>query len=114
MAQQYPRSSVLPDDQVLFAQVNATVDGDNTLVAAVAGKRIRVLSYMITVTAAASGHIIKSSGGTVLARAALAANGGISHAAANGCFETAAGEGLVVTNQTGVDSLGHLSYVLLS
>lgn len=95
-----------------FARVNATSDGDNTVVPAVAGRKIRVLGFAVTVTAAGT-MAVKSDAATTLASYALAANGGVSYAggAPAPAFETAEGQALVVNCATGQDALGHIVYV---
>lgn len=99
---------------VKFARINATADGDNTVVAAVASKKIRVCGYALSVTAA--GTISLQDTATtpaVHAQFSLAANGVVSYAGDCNApaIETAAGEGVEVNNPTGVDTLGHLTYV---
>jgi hypothetical protein len=98
-----------------FAKIDAASAGDNTLVAAVTGKKIRVLSYVLV-----NGHtdtqtvrFESGAGGTALTgQMIFAANGGVSsgHNPA-GHFETAAGAllNLELSGATTVD--GHLTYV---
>jgi hypothetical protein len=103
---------------VLSAVISATSDGANTVVAAVTGKKIRVLGYVLNVNAA----------GTVQWKTAASANlsgamefpdGGGATAplcdAAAGVFwfETVAGEALTITCAAGVDALGHVVYQLI-
>lgn len=95
----------------LFARINADADGDNTVVAAVTGKRIRVLGYAFLVSAA--GMItFKSGAATALAEFTAAANGGASYGGGGDApaFQTAVGEALVVNNPAAVDTNGHLVY----
>lgn len=97
-----------------FASVNATADGDNTLVAAIVGRKIRVINYVLYASATGAANFTSGAGGTVLARCLPAVNGGASFAGDENspAFETAAGAALVLNNGAGVDILGHLTYVL--
>lgn len=94
-----------------FANVAA---GTTELVAAVAAKKIRVLSYSLSgVTAGVSTSIFKSATNAISHTISLAANGNSSEADNNGLFETAAGEALnltVATNTVGV----RLTYILVN
>lgn len=97
-----------------FVRVAATADGDNEIVAAVAGKKIRVLAYSLGVTAAGTMKLQDTAGSpAVHAEFPLAANGRAEYAGGTRApaFETAAGVGLEVSNPTGVDTLGHLTYI---
>lgn len=104
-----------PDNPyVQFARIDATADGDNTVVAAVAGQRIRVVGFAFT--ASAAGVIgFKSGAATTLATFDLAAKGGVSYAGGPGApaFQTAAGQALVVNNPAAVDSVGFVAYVTI-
>lgn len=97
---------------IKFVRVNATADGDNTVVAGVASKKLRVLGYVLTVTAAGL-VAVKSSTTTILAELSCDANGGASYAGGlyAPAFETAAGEALVVNTPVGVDAKGHVTYI---
>ena len=99
---------------IKFARVNATADGDNTIITGVGGKKLRVLGYALV--ASAAGIItIQDSAGTpaILAQFPLAANGGVSYAGGLECpaFETPTGNGLEISNPSGVDTLGHITYI---
>lgn len=116
--------SVLPDPIVTsggsavpikFASVNATADGDNTVVAAVASKKLRVLGERLTSTGAGTIQW-KSGGGTVLDRFISTGNGsgwsypgGVDAPA----VETVSGEALLLNNPAGVDTVGRISYIEL-
>ena len=102
-----------------FAAISASSSGDNTVVAAVTGKKIRVLNY----TAIAAGSVSitwKSGASTSLSGAMpLAANGGAAPSAGAQTpigqiplFETAQGEALVLGLSGAVLVAGHLTYVL--
>lgn len=99
---------------VKYAVVNAAADGDNTVIAAVASKKIRVLGYHLSVTAAGL-IVLQDTAGTpvVHARHSLAANGTASYAGGHDApaFETAAGEGVEISNPASVDTHGHITYI---
>lgn len=94
-----------------FARINADADGDNTIIPAQgAGNKIRVLSYALTVSAA--GTVTIRSGATVLSEFTLPANGGVSYDGPSPAFETAANQALIINNTAGMDTNGHLAYVV--
>jgi hypothetical protein len=117
-----PGGSVLPDPivnssavavPIKFASVNATADGDNSVIAAVGGKKLRVLGGRITCTGAGT-ISFKTGGGGVIDRFISSANG--SGFADNGgvdspLFETVSGEALLLNNPAGIDSVGRLTYI---
>lgn len=95
-----------------FASISAATSGDNTVVAAVTGSRIKVVSYVLV----AAGLVTvkwKSGAATDLSGAmSLAANGGVaipgqpsSHIA-----QTAAGQALVLNLSAAVQVSGHVAY----
>ena len=99
---------------VKHARINATADGNNTVIAAVAAHKLLVLGFAFTVTAA--GTVTFQDGvPTVYASFPLAANGGISYAGSleAPAFEVATGQPLVVNNPATVDTLGFVTYVEL-
>lgn len=117
-----PGGSVLPDPVVnssavavpiKFASVNATTDGDNTVIAAVPTKKLRILGYVLTATGAGT-ITLKSATAGAIGRIICSANGaGASYPGgvdAPAC-ETVAGEAFVINNPVGVDTMGHLSYI---
>jgi hypothetical protein len=97
-----------------YTQINATADGDNTVIAAQAGKVIRVISYVLTSTATGA-VLVKDGAGTVLARFNPAVNGGAAFAGGVDApaFETASGQSLVINNAAGIDTIGHIGYVVI-
>lgn len=108
---------ILAPDRILtiqFAAVAATVDGLNTVIAGVAGQRIRVLGYVLVIDVAGT-IAVEDTGGPVLAQFPLAANGGASYAGGveAPAFQTAVGQGLAIRNPAGVDTLGHITYVVV-
>lgn len=101
-----------------YAVINASSSGSNTVIAAVTGKRIRVLSYVIVaagdVTATWQSASTAISGGM-----ALAANGGAAPSAGQatpggliGQFETNQGEALNLNLSAAVSVAGHLTYIV--
>ena len=100
-----------------FAKIDASASGNNEIVAAVTGKRIRVVGYTIiatgTVTVKWRSASTDLSGGM-----ALAANGGttpsvsvLSPAGMFGVFQTEPGEALNLNLSGAVAVGGHLVYV---
>jgi len=96
-----------------FAIINAAGSGDNTLIAAVADKKIRVLQYALVTSAAITVRFESGAGGSALSgQMQFAANGGISVPFNPlGHFETAANT-LLNLELSSADSVGgHLTYV---
>lgn len=102
----------LSSSEFKTASVEATADGENTVIAAPgAGKRIIVLGYAFTATA--EGTItIKTSSGTK-AKFNVAKQGGVAYAGNLECpaFVLSENKALVVENPAGVDTIGHITYV---
>ena len=96
-----------------FAAINATTNGDNTVVSAVAGKKIRVLSYSLVADAAVGVAFEDGAGGSELSgQMAFAANGGISVPFSPvGHFETTANTLLNIETDAAANVRGHLCYV---
>jgi hypothetical protein len=104
-------------EPVTTVVLSATSDGDNTVVAAQgAGKKIRVLGYVLNVNAA--GTVTWKSASTAKSGAMEFVDGG--GMVAPVCdpttgafwFETAANEALIITTAVGVDALGHVTYLV--
>jgi len=96
-----------------FAVISASSSGDNTIVAAVTSKKIRVLGYVI-VAAGTVGVTWKSgTGGTALSGLmSLTANTGIAAAYCPvGLLETGSGVLLNLTLDAAVAVTGHLVYI---
>ena len=108
MADNYGRG-----ESIQFAAINVAADGE--LVAAVSGKKIRVISYLI-VAAAAETVTFESDGTPISGVIPLSANGGVSYAGGleAPAFETAAGESLDIDLGATESVDGHLAYVLVS
>ena len=100
---------------IKYAIIDAAGAGDNTLIAAVSGKKIRVLSYVLVNghTAAQTIRFESGASGTALSGQMILAANGVIEAGFNegGWFETAAGAllNLELAGATTVD--GHISYI---
>lgn len=99
--------------QVKYAKIDAASNGDNTLVAAVAGKRIRVLSLFYLASGGVNVRFESGAGGTAL-------TGQMEHSGQTGVvlphnedgwFETEEGDLLNVELSTGVSIDGAMSYI---
>ena len=99
--------------QVKYALGNDADDGDytTTLVAAVAGRKIRVLSLGVTVLTTAGVFSLKSGATVIFAHHLVAGTPLVAGYTPVGLCETAAGEALVASNGTGVDSYVTVAYV---
>lgn len=99
---------------IKFAPISAASSGDNTLVAAVAGKKIRVIFYTMIAAAAVDVRFESGAGGTALTgvmNLPAAGNGAAPSCGIYGCFETAAGALLNLELSGAVSVGGHLTYV---
>lgn len=98
--------------EVKFAAIDAAASGDNTLVAAVAGKKIRVLSLAIVAAGAVVARAESGAGGTALTgQMTLGANAVFALPFnSEGWFETAAGQLLNLELGGAVSVDGCLSY----
>jgi len=99
-----------------YAPVNATsLSQDNTIVSGDAGRKIKVVSYVLVAAATTSARW-KSSGATALSGAmALSGNGGVSaqNQPSSPQFECADGEDLILNIGSGAGGVqGHVSYIL--
>ncbi len=99
-----------------FAIINVTSTGDSTIVSAVSGKKIRVLSYVVTGDTAGTfrweGPAATPISGLMLMTVSTVGSGYV-EAAFNpmGHFESASGSALTVEMATANDLQGHLTYV---
>jgi hypothetical protein len=94
-----------------FAAIAASASGDNTAVAAVTGKKIRVLAYTVVAAGAVSAKF-QSDTTDLTGALSFAANGGASVAFSPvGHFETASGVALQLNLGSAVAVGGHLVYV---
>lgn len=97
--------------------VSAASSGNNTLVAAVAGKQIVVTSYFFVCDGAVTAQFQSGAGGTALSGAmSFAANGGIvvcDSGSPDGWFATTAGQLLNLNLGGSVGVRGTLNYKLV-
>ena len=102
----------------LFEVIDDATSGNNTIVAAVTGKKIRVLSYAIVPAADVVVRFESGAGGTALTgqMTLLAQDGVVSQELSvdcqHGCFETASGALLNLELSGAVSVDGHLTYAL--
>lgn len=78
----------------LFAFSNPTTGADRQIVAATTGKKIRVLSYLLSAPAGGGTITFKTAAAAIGPLITLGANGLATEADNNGLFETNAGEAL--------------------
>jgi hypothetical protein len=99
-----------------FAAIDVAASGDNTLVAADATRKVKVLSYVLVADAAVTARWKSGAAGNLSGAMSLAANGGaVAPAIAPGqghWLETAVNQALVLNLGGAVGVRGHLSYVL--
>lgn len=102
-----------PQSVVKFAAIDAATSGDNTLVAAVTGKKIRVLSLFLMAAGTVNTRFESAAGGTALTgQMNLTAQAGyVLPFNPAGWFETAAAELLNLELSGAVSVDGCLSYV---
>ena len=97
----------------VFLKIDSAASGDVTLVAAVSGKRIRVLQYVL-VAAGATTVAFKDGATAVTGAMALVANSGVSSGYSPvGVVQTTVNTNLVLTLSAAVQVSGHLVYVLV-
>lgn len=111
----YPSFGASPLE-VKFATIGTSASGDTTLVAAVSGKKIRVLTLDAISKAALDIYFKDGAGAEVFGKAAsvvgLQAGGGfILPHSPTGHFETASGQALLVNLSGSTALAGSLSYV---
>lgn len=102
-------------ERIHTAVIDHASSGDNTIVAAVANKRIRVLSYVIVAAGAVTVRWEAGASGTALSgQMSLAANGGISAPEAIlGHFDVPTGVLLNMELGGAVSVDGHLRYAVI-
>ena len=97
-----------------FAPIAASNSGDNTIVAAVGGRQIRVIKYSIVAAGAVVVTWKSSTAGAISGAMAFASNGGISEPEAEaGIMQTAVGEDLVLNLGAAVSVGGMVTYILV-
>lgn len=96
-----------------FKVVSKNTAADNELVAAVVGKKIRVLSYSLNAAGGANTVTWKSASTALSGAMDIGDNVYVAAEANRGLFETAAGEALNLTLSAATLVAGHISYVLV-
>lgn len=97
-----------------FAPISISGSGDNTIVAAVGGKQIRVVKASLVCAAPVVVTWKSSAAGAISGPMSFAANGGISEPQTSaGIIQTAVGEALVINLGTSVSVGGALTYILV-
>lgn len=96
-----------------YAVIDASSSGNNTIVAAVAGKKIRVLSYVLSFSGSVNVKWQSAAGGTDISKllygaAGVSFNGSFSPA---GHLQTAVGELLNLNLSAATAVGGHLTYI---
>ncbi len=96
-----------------YAVINGASSGDNTIVAAVTGKKIRVLSYSLSFAGTVNAKFQSGAGGTDITKLFYGILGTPVAGALNelGHFETAAGALLNLNTSGAVVVGGHLTYI---
>ena len=96
-----------------YASISTATSGNTTAVAAVAGKKLRVLSYRFQADADVSVKFRSSTAGDLTGPMAAGARGGGGGASFSpaGHFETAVGEALQLNLSGAVQVSGHLTYI---
>lgn len=95
---------------VKYAVVSESTAADNEVVAAVAGKKIRVLSYALSAAGAVT--VTWKTAATALTGAmSLATGTPLVCIEPQGCFETVAGEALNIAPGGAVQVSGHIAYI---
>jgi len=98
--------------EVKFAVVDEATAADNEIVALVASKSIRVLSYVLVASGGANTVTWKSAtAGNISGGMGVADTGGISANSETGLFQTTAGEALELTLSAATSVDGHISYI---
>lgn len=97
-----------------YAAISASSSGDNTIVAAVSGRRIYVHNYLLIATA----DVIvtwKSGATSISGPMSIAAQGGVSAdgvGPSNTWLRTAAGEALILSLSGAFQVSGHIQYTV--
>ncbi len=98
---------------VKFAAYSETTGARNEQVAAVTGKKIRVLSWTLNASAAENTATWESATTALSGAIEIANNAVVGASYAGGLFETVAGEALNVTQGAASLMSGHITYVLV-
>lgn len=105
----------------MFAAINIKSATTTTIVAGVAGKKIRVMNYVLMAGGSINPYFQSSGGSSLTGPFPFAAQAGVSSGPApeiyqlsQGQFETNTGEGLQIVTDTTSQLSGHLSYLLVN
>jgi predicted secreted protein len=98
--------------EVRRAAIDTAASGDQTVVAAITGKRITVVAYTLVVTNATSLPRWKSGANNISGAMAVATNGSVSASSSAGVLATNPGEALILNNATATQLSGHLTYTV--
>lgn len=104
----------MPNNGVEHVRINATSDGDNTVITGRSGEKIIVLGYALNVNAAGVVQFQDSAASAaVFASFELVDGGGVAFAGTPDCpaFGVTTGLNLEVNAAAGVDALGHITFV---
>lgn len=106
---------LLAPDTPLYAVISGATSGDNSVIAAVAGKKIRVLSFFLVSVTAVAVRFESAAGGTALTGVmSMGATGVLSVPfSPAGHFETVAGEALNMELGGAVQVSGAIVYQLV-
>jgi hypothetical protein len=101
--------------EVQYAVIDHAASGDNTLVAAVTGKKIRVVAFLVAAAGTVTARFESGAGGTALTGQMTMAINSVISAPYNpaGWFETAAAALLNLELSAAVSVDGVLAYVLV-
>jgi len=108
-----PSAAKLAKETLRYARINATTEGgENTIVAAVEGRKIIPVGYVFTPTA--EGTVEFKTSSATHASFNCAKQGGVSYAGGpeSPAFECAEGKALVLVTPAATKVFGHLTYVL--
>lgn len=107
------KTQLAHNKEIKFAVIDSASAGDNTIVAAVTGKKIVVLSYALVSAGATTARFESGAGGTALTGQMTLAASTVLSCGFNeaGWFETAAGALLNLELSAAVSVDGHLSYI---
>lgn len=96
---------------VKYAKIDCSSSGDNTIVALVASTKIRVVSYVLSASAAVNAKWKSGASTDKSGLIYMDAKGGAQASHQDGLLETAAGEALVLNLSGAVAVGGHVAYV---
>jgi hypothetical protein len=112
-------TSRLERERTQFAAISTSSSGDNTIVAAVTGQKIKVLNYVVTNSVATAQAVTWKSGASTSLSGAMglpsSIGGGIAMAGTGGevpSLATAAGQALVLNLSAATAVAGHIAYIV--